>query len=567
MSEYRYDAYRSVQTAEGKPLVFFAAPAVDIDQWAGVPQRSRLEGQETLGFQREQKRSRVHELASFFADHRNIVQNPLLAALQDPDQIKFVAASEGSSFGQIYITCEDFEALPILDLLRRLAARLEERTGGKLGPAAVDPQRVTQLLERFADQQGLTNTDFDDGDEVSDEDSTDSENSTSDEATDIADALLTDESQIIDFYNEIKGRVEILERTGRNDLDEVLGFTKDAIIGYLKPAVLVDGQHRLRGAIEAARRAADAAGSNESVFDEVENGVDPGEAHKRVLAKHARNLPVSLLMNPSPSEHVFQFVVVNQKATPMGKALLGTIVSTSLSHDEIQPIAKRLEDAGIKLQDSQAVAYLSRSPSSPFYNLVQTGMAGDQKNLLQWNVLRSLVAIFRDLRGGRPYHDVNDYAKEWANVYLDGSGLVADRGDLSARECWQQLDGPWRDVFIQFFTRIRDEFGVIGDSNAPNSWGNTAGNLYNKISLTILAADFFQFAYMQKVYLNSLAELDTTIDEWLEGVNRGYFAREWPLKGLKKDIPAVREAWSRTWAQYRAVPTQLPHVSKFKGRP
>ena len=66
-----------------------------------------------------------------------------------------------------------------------------------------------------------------------------------------------------------------------------------------------------------------------------------------MLASCSRRLPISLLLDDSPEEHVFQFVVVNQKATPIGRALLGTIVSTSLTAEELDKVAQRLTQAGI----------------------------------------------------------------------------------------------------------------------------------------------------------------------------------------------------------------------------
>src|SRR2546423_2499701 len=198
---YTYDAYRSTQTPEGKPLILFAAPAVQIEHWAGIPQRGRLDGQETIGFQREQRTSRVNELAKFFTEHRNVVQNPLLAALQDEVHVKFTPLSEDSPFGQLEITCEDYASLPIVDLLRRLASRLEQRTSGALSPETVHQARVTQLVERFADQYGLTlDTGYDDS--PSEDELTETDISDAEDVTDVANVLLADETQIVDFYNE-----------------------------------------------------------------------------------------------------------------------------------------------------------------------------------------------------------------------------------------------------------------------------------------------------------------------------------------------------------------------------
>ena len=89
--------YRGIvvqQLPDSPEIVLFAAPASEIAAWAGVPQRRRVttgdSSVETAGFQREQKAGRVADLAAFMRDHRNVIQNPLLAAIQDPDGNKLV---------------------------------------------------------------------------------------------------------------------------------------------------------------------------------------------------------------------------------------------------------------------------------------------------------------------------------------------------------------------------------------------------------------------------------------------------------------------------------------------
>src|SRR5262249_52265177 len=151
----------------------------------------------------------------------------------------------------------------------------------------------------------------------------------------------------------------------------VQGFTKQAVLEYLKPVALVDGQHRLRGAAEMARLSVRSKEGQQELLNAVEAGIEPTQAEIDLLEQRSRRLPLSLLMSDNPSEHVFQFVVVNQKATPLQPALLGTIVATSLSREELHHVADRLRNAGIKLEDSQAVSYLARADESPFKGVVQ----------------------------------------------------------------------------------------------------------------------------------------------------------------------------------------------------
>ena len=286
------------------------------------------------------------------------------------------------------------------------------------------------------------------------------------------------------------------------------------------------------------------------------------------MTKLSRKLPVSLLMVDDPAEHVFQFVVVNQKATQIGTALLGTIVSTSLSNEELERVADRLSKAGIKLEDSRVISYLARHHSSPFCDLVERGLQGDAKDLLPWTVLGSLANIFRKLKGGKLYHGKakNDYANIWRQKYLASSGIVADweaKGFKSEYEYWQQPDGPWRLVFITFWTEVRARLGT-DEADESNVWGKArSSNLFNKISLTILSADFYQYLCENKRGIDSPEDVKSLIADWLTDVKPKYFGRDWKLSGVKKDSTGIRKAWSRLWVDYRKNPV-LPKITEYR---
>ncbi|MBM9505288.1 hypothetical protein [Actinacidiphila acididurans] len=554
---YTYPAHITQQTPSGKPLVFFAAPATQIDQWVGVPQRSRLNDEETIGFQRQESRSRIRELSSFYHDERNIVQNPLLAAPQSETSVSFKPLDGTPEFGMLEIVSEDFSDTSLLELMSRVVARLESRMP-ELKKTVLDQERLSSIIDRARKEHGLDAV----GDEGDDEEEVAAEEAGNGDEADAASVLLTDETHLIDFYTELKGRIKVLEALDADvNPKKILGFDREAMISYLKPIMLVDGQHRLKGAVLAAASLAESQDGETFLLEAAENGLDPAQAKADFISTHARRLPVSLLLDPSPSEHVFQFVVVNQKATPMGKALLGTIVSTSLSKDELDPVAQRLKDAGIKLDDSQAIAYLTRAEESPFKNFVQTGIAGDNRTLLQWPVLKGLVGIFRELSGGKLYSQKGDWAKLWGKYHLDESAFVADFDTHDEKvAAWARPDGPWRVVFIRFYSNIREKFGAE-DPEAKNAWGTTRSNLYNKISLTILAADYFEFLRMQKKTLNSLDDVDATMEAWLTDVNPAYFNRLWNVE--KKDTPLIRRTWSRLWYDYRRNPESLPKEGEY----
>jgi hypothetical protein len=565
-TEFRYPAFTLQQTPESKPLAMFAARATQIDEWVGVPQRRRLADEETVGWQREENEERLKELVAFFSDGRNVVQNPLLCALQDAGAVRFEAKGDevdGRQFGDVVITGGDDDDLTLLDILRKVRDRLASRVASLAG-AEVDQTKLKTALERAREHHNLDLADDEDPDADDDLDADPAALAdAADDVADVASVIFAEETQLVDFHQEILIRIAILERLGEDDRPtELLGFTREAMASYLKPVVLVDGQHRLRGAVLAAKAKLESEEGQQAQMDAVDEGDEDGAATS-LLEGYARQLPVSLLLDDSPSEHVFQFVVVNQKATPMGRALLGTIVSTSLSKEELEPVADRLKHAGIALDDSQAVAFMTRSPDSPFYGKVRTGVGGDDISHLDWNVLKGLTSIFRQLRGGKLYGDKLDYASLWRERYLPKSDFVAHCEDQAEMlKTWSASDGPWRDVFSRFYTLIRERFGE-DDMQAPNAWGNTSSNLYNKVTLTILAADYFQFLKEQRRTLNSVADVDETVESWLEDTKASYFNRDWDMRNLKKDQKAVKETWAKVWLQHRKS-GKLPPVSEYR---
>jgi hypothetical protein len=567
--EFKYKAVCIRQTNSGDWLVLFAASAIEIDMWAGVPQKKQIGTQETTGFQREESKKRINEIADFYRNEKNIIQNPLLCALRQPDwaKVEFEPSEEDNSLsdaiqqGFLTVITESLEELSLLELLKKVKTNLERRVPG-LVENQISDSFVRELKQRAEIQDRLQ----EDIIESLDEQET-SEEVDNDENVGIA---FSEESHIEDFWQEVAAYISVLEEIDDtfND-DKFLDYSKEALISFLRPIVVVDGQHRLRAAITSAKELVKGDSYKESIEEALFNEeVDPEEAQRKIEAEAARKLPVSLLMNSDPAEQVFQFVVVNQKATPIKPALLGTIVSTSLSSEELGRVADRLESAGIKLEESRAVTFLARYPGSPFFNLVERGLNSDTKDRLKWNVLAYIVKIFRDLKGGKLFHENVDYADKWKRDYLPESGIVekweAD-GCKSAPEYWRKLNGPWRDVFISFWSVIRDKLADKDNDEAWHYWGNPKqSNIFNKTSLTILAADFFQYLCERRIGINSAEEIPMLVEDWLKGVNTDYYNRDWNLHGVKKDVPGIRKRWSKEWLEYRKDPVRLPSKDRYR---
>jgi hypothetical protein len=574
--EFRYATVVSEQVEGGKRLVAFSAPAAEIDRWGGIPQKKRFdEGEESAGFQREDKQKRIDEIAVFLSDPHNILQNPLLCSERTAKnaKVEFVPMAGHDSIGELVITIPDYSSLTMLEVFERVQEYLEERVPSLKGKTA--PEETVARLQLRARNEGLLGEDGQDGnDDVDNSDDADSDDTSEADETegDGSTSALFEESHIAEFWEEVASRREVLKKIGTEYThDPFLGFSREAMESYIRPVVVMDGQHRLRGALAAARSALDSSQAMAEAERRIASGESPMMVTSDLLLKASRKLPISLLLDPNPAEHVFQFVVVNQKATPIGRALLATIVSTSLSEEELETVTDRLQRAGIPLDESRAASYMARNRMSPFAGLVDLGMTGTNQNeLLPWPVMVSLVQIFRDLSGAALYHQKNDYAATWRSKFLDFSQIVAGyqaAGFSSAYDHWRSLDGPWRGVFIKFWTAVRDFFGTTKDMSNHNYWGNPRkSNLFNKPSLHILAADFFRYMTMAKTAIENDTQVKQIVAEWLADVDQSYFNRDWKLDraGVKKDSPGIRFTWSKQWDEYRTGPKdRLPDVRNF----
>lgn len=557
--DFEYDAVILHQTETSKPIVLFGAPAMDIEIWAGVPQKKTFQpdGAESSGFQRVENRARLEQIRRFYLNENNVIQNSLICALRGVEGGKVEFKAEyGSILGKLKISFPDLYTADYLFLFTLLRKSLENRLGKYNQP--IDYALFEKLKGQLSRQIDSDIIVADSCDEVEAEVETEAE----------AEAVILEETHLHEFLRDVVIRHEILKDIDPmllSGMDDFLGFDRDALLSFLLPVTLVDGQHRLKGAILAAKHHIQSDEYISMVADRVMSGEDPKEVEKDVLRIISRKLPVSLLMDDDPKEQVFQFVVINQKATPIGKSLLGTIISTSLTDEEMGSVNNRLRDSGILLEEARAITWAARNPDSPFCGLVERGMPSDKKDLLQWNVMGSLIQIFRNLNGGSLFHAKVDYAKSWREKFLVNSSLVESDNFEDAYEKWRALDGVWKKFFVIFWTRVRDIFGETTDDSRYNYWGNTRrSNLFNKISLTILAADFFRYLCIARITLENEEQINNVIDEWLEGVNPKYFDRDWELTGVKKDSTGIRSKWSELWTEYRDSPEQLPQVRLYR---
>ncbi|MAC45222.1 MAG: hypothetical protein CMI12_00005 [Oceanospirillum sp.] len=429
VKSFKYSAIRFKQNIDSSWIVSFTANAKEIINWAGIPQKKQFDKIESSGFQREVKKERMDSLISFFTDPKNVIQNPLLCASRNSlvagvePKVTFVDDDEQTDDyvrkGYIHIDVEDYSQLSLKELLELFKSTLESRI-----PELVDSEVNQALLESLKEAYfGGDNSEV------------------TEDSFDNANHIELEESHIVDLWQELTCRILILDEDTESH-ESILGFDRESIISYLLPITLVDGQHRLIGASEHFKFFCESQQGIEEAENLIRSGLNSDEAKVQLEEKFCRKLPVSLVLDDDPAEHVFQFVVVNQKATPINNALLGTIVSTTLSNSELERVSHRLKSADIPLDDSKAVSFATRNDDSPFKNLVQTGIQGEDSGKLPWTVMKSLVSIFKDLKGAKFYSDSikTDFADLWKRRFLIKSELITGDTLEEKLEFWMGED-------------------------------------------------------------------------------------------------------------------------------
>lgn len=582
VSPYSYKAVCDLDSFTNKRRAMFFASAVDISLWSGIPQKMILDGgdgAETIGFQRVESLSRVNDIRKFYTQRENSSPNPILCAVRSPaDGAVLFEALENdginnSKNGIINISLARLEKKDFTELFGMLRQALDARIIEEADKSAPSEAEIN-TLKRSLYKGDEDTEDFDLLNSAQDE-----QESSSFEA----DEVPSIESHIVNFRKAIAIREILCQQGAADGLGEFAGFTKDRLISFLLPIVLVDGQHRLRGALAAAHEALETEEMQEkqaAIFNGLNlkyTGMQLDaelEAEKlKLLRSVSPVLPISLLLDADPAEQVFQFVVVNQKSVPVGKALLGTIVSTTLTENELDIVRTRLTSAGIPLENSRAMTKLVVDPCSPFYEKVDRGLKKElSANLLQWTVFSGLVQIVRTLQGARFYHEDRglDYALCWKETYLPESGIASkyqEAGFSSPAQYWASNDGPWEEFFLSFFSEVKKRLANSDSEEADNYWGKPKdSNIFNKVYLNILLTDFFEYLYTKEVKIASKDEMPEIVESWLSGASSDYFSRNWSLKNVKKDSTATKKTWSALWHNYRRTPEflkKLPTTKSF----
>ena len=366
MPTYTYPVFAFRQQAQSPIQVAFVAPAGEILQWAGIPRKS---DELLTGYQRFRDEIRVdEEIVPFFHDAKNCSPTAIILALRK-DTGSGGCVLEGNGMANL-------QPGVILEGKLQITLNLDESNPEHLFQSALN--YVSQRLTAAGETE---ETAADEASEVAEEEQ-DQEEESDDETGDGEEAIHLGSETLLRMKTLLENR----------EYWENAAFRK-AVADYVKPAFLIDGQHRVTGA-----------------------------------ARLGLPFIVCGLYDAAWEEQVFQFTVVNLKPKKIPPNTITSIAALSLTRHEQQELERRLENAGVKMWEVTLMSHVSFDTASPFVEKVDMAVgdpkAGSQR--LGYGAIKRVAAVWYKCK----YAVLNHLAKN-----------VAASGNLSkARKEWQKKD-------------------------------------------------------------------------------------------------------------------------------
>lgn len=465
---YKGTAYRQGTDPQAPWIVSFVAKAEELLEWVGIPRRSE---RGLVGFQRIDDPIRVDRAKQFFMEPLNQSPTALIVGIHNPgsSDIRTVSLNFIDLEGDIR-RCElivefSSDGISNTDLKNLIAKQIRFRLAAE-GPT------VGELEEEESEVEEEETQDDDDDDEK--------------------------ESQ----SNARGGNIEL----GRSLLNQLLEKLEDpiwfdqnrsAILDYAKPATLIDGQHRVKGA------------------EGTERGIP---------------FTVCALFDCSWSEQVFQFTIVNYTQNGIPDQFITANAALSLTKGELKALEGRLRQAQVKVIEYDLMKVVNFDDRSPFFQLVDLSDKASREKI----GYKTMVKIAKQWWSGK-HHGV---AKLISALYPEVSGKKFEvRTQQLSR--WQTED--WGDFFIAFWNEVKAKYGHLpSHSRGHKLWDVGHSNLMVSVVLLQFQQVFLEDLGRQGKHFfekKTKEELVGNIEErvredFLAWFPPAFFAREWKIKSL-----------------------------------
>jgi hypothetical protein len=381
MATYEYKVLAFRQQKSSPVQVAFVAHAGEVLKWAGIPRKS---DELLTGFQRFKDDDRIEkQIVPFFQYPENCSPTAVIVALR-----------KSSGLGTCRLAHESIPPGEVVSTLLTVEVDSDALLTDKVFENAL--RYVNQrLVEDTSPPEPLTDSDDDDDNATEDLEEED-ENEGNGEPT-------------IHLGSETLARMRVHLEDKANW--ENPNFKK-AIADYVKPAFLIDGQHRI---FAAAR-----------------------------LGEKGLPFMICGLYDAPWDEQVFQFTVVNLKPKRIPPSLITSIAALSLSQQEQNRLQGRLNQAGVKMTEVEIMSLVAYDDRSPFAELVDMGVGqGRDPERVGYGAMKRVAKVWH--RAGR--NSLTQIAKQ----------LFESNNATHARARWR-IDRIWFDFFAGFWSALRDHY-------------------------------------------------------------------------------------------------------------
>jgi len=466
--EYLAQRFRPREGAD-QELLLFVAPAKHIRSWAGVP-RKAFDYQH--GFQRTLNPGRVSDVATYFQeDVKNISPTSIVVGFTGAVSIESLGGDAGVETVKVRISLPNMPEMLLPDLTERALAELRTRI----------PEAEIQEIEandEAAASEAMKLLD----EEVVDE----TFGIESESAVDLGtvETAAQERSYLADFYAQLLGYSRGLLPWPQDDKQ-----LREILYSLLRPAIIVDGQHRVFGG---------------------------------AMAEEDMNFAVCAMPQSNWSESVYQFVVINQKAKPIKPAFLSSIIATSLSAEEITAVYGRLKASKIDVERAEVMERVNTDPASPFNGMIDFEVEG-APGFLQFPGMARL-------------------ARDFQNIPRSHSILLPN-GD------WNAVEGDWQAHFFALWTGVRNYFKGEDGRLWQQPTNDNPNNLLKIVTLQeIQSLMLDNWADSRFITFDKIADTEKYASNFWSKFPVTFFTDEWRQKGLQTSVgrKILRDAMTET---------------------
>lgn len=481
-------------------LLTFCAPAEQIKQWGGIPAKTtRFHG----GFQRALG-ERFNKIVKFF-EAKDVSPTSIIVAFRGgklnvtPLGYPPGWAEEGSlahvpQFAHVSFSHEDYDVdeADVYELAKKVAVQMATRL-----PTSEEEEEPEEETDSEEDSESEPESESEDDDGEDDELGNDQE-------LDIGQSRLRDFYSFVSSEEKISAwlesednrreKVQAKKKKSKKDR-KFLALTpsqrlKRLLVSLLKPAMIVDGQHRTMGAAEASTQ-------EEVVFS------------------------VCALKDADWIEQVFQFVVLNKLAKPISSDFLTGLLNTSLTNAEIEQIDPKLDRIGIKNTDRLIMKTVNFDPKSPFHNMVaQAGevVGADSSGKLSGRGAISVAKRWRNLASG---------SKRQKREFKMFEKCFSYKTQKERKRAWQSKPGHWEDVFHAFWHSLKALY------EPGQVWEKGPGfNLLMIVTMRAIQDFFIETKSTSDTRFESLSDFKSQVTTFFEDVPASFF-QGWEATGLQ----------------------------------